>query len=72
MKKIILYLFILFLRYLNLIYVDLGTTMVKTFYKYLPDDCHRTYSCAHCQANLANHDELISKVHNYHLLEYYT
>uniref|UniRef100_A0A673JQA8 Yippee domain-containing protein n=1 Tax=Sinocyclocheilus rhinocerous TaxID=307959 RepID=A0A673JQA8_9TELE len=28
---------------------------------YLPN-CHRTYSCIHCRAHLANHDELISKV----------
>ena len=44
-----------------------GTTtqsfnMVKTFQAYLPDKCHRTYSCVHCRAHLANHDELISKV----------
>ena len=32
----------------------------KTFREYLPD-CHRTYSCVHCRAHLANHDELISK-----------
>lgn len=38
-------------------------TMVrmKTFQAYLPN-CHRTYSCIHCRAHLANHDELISKV----------
>lgn len=36
-------------------------TMVKTFQAYLPQ-CHRTYSCIHCRAHLANHDELISKV----------
>ena len=36
------------------------TTMVKTFQAYLPQ-CHRTYSCIHCRAHLANHDELISK-----------
>ncbi|KAL7640894.1 UNVERIFIED_CONTAM: hypothetical protein RMT77_008031 [Armadillidium vulgare] len=36
------------------------TTMVKTFQAYLPS-CHRTYSCIHCRAHLANHDELISK-----------
>lgn len=35
--------------------------MVKTFQAYLPH-CHRTYSCIHCRAHLANHDELISKV----------
>lgn len=35
--------------------------MVKTFQAYLPN-CHRTYSCVHCRAHLANHDELISKV----------
>lgn len=34
--------------------------MVKTFQAYLPH-CHRTYSCIHCRAHLANHDELISK-----------
>uniref|UniRef100_A0A673NN34 Yippee domain-containing protein n=1 Tax=Sinocyclocheilus rhinocerous TaxID=307959 RepID=A0A673NN34_9TELE len=32
-----------------------------TFQAYLPN-CHRTYSCIHCRAHLANHDELISKV----------
>lgn len=36
--------------------------MVKTFQAYLPPKCHRTYSCVHCRAHLANHDELISKV----------
>jgi len=34
--------------------------MVKTFQAYL-NNCHRTYSCIHCRAHLANHDELISK-----------
>uniref|UniRef100_A0A8C0JK20 Protein yippee-like n=1 Tax=Canis lupus dingo TaxID=286419 RepID=A0A8C0JK20_CANLU len=34
----------------------------KTFRSYLPR-CHRTYSCVHCRAHLAKHDELISKVH---------
>lgn len=33
---------------------------MKTFQAYLPSD-RRTYSCVHCQAHLANHDELISK-----------
>lgn len=37
-------------------------TRSKTFQAYLPS-CHRTYSCIHCRAHLANHDELISKVH---------
>ncbi|KAK9410296.1 Protein yippee-like [Crotalus adamanteus] len=32
----------------------------KTFRSYLPR-CHRTYSCVHCRAHLAKHDELISK-----------
>lgn len=36
-------------------------TMVKTFQAYLAN-CHRFYSCVHCRAHLANHDELISKV----------
>ncbi|KAI4898019.1 hypothetical protein NFI96_014147, partial [Prochilodus magdalenae] len=36
-------------------------TKSKTFQAYLPN-CHRTYSCIHCRAHLANHDELISKV----------
>uniref|UniRef100_A0A3Q3WM51 Protein yippee-like n=1 Tax=Mola mola TaxID=94237 RepID=A0A3Q3WM51_MOLML len=36
-------------------------TKSKTFQAYLPS-CHRTYSCIHCRAHLANHDELISKV----------
>lgn len=35
--------------------------MVKTFQAYLPEYCHRTYSCVHCRAHLASHDELISK-----------
>ncbi|XP_078080758.1 protein yippee-like 2 isoform X1 [Mustelus asterias] len=35
-------------------------TRSKTFQAYLPT-CHRTYSCIHCRAHLANHDELISK-----------
>uniref|UniRef100_A0A1A8B882 Yippee-like 1 n=2 Tax=Nothobranchius TaxID=28779 RepID=A0A1A8B882_NOTFU len=35
-------------------------TKSKTFQAYLPS-CHRTYSCIHCRAHLANHDELISK-----------
>lgn len=39
--------------------------MVKTFQAYLPN-CHRRYSCIHCRAHLANHDDLISKV-NYQL-----
>ena len=34
-------------------------TKSKTFQAYLPN-CHRTYSCVHCRAHLANHDELIS------------
>ena len=34
--------------------------VMKTFRAYLPS-CHRTYSCVHCRAHLANHDELISK-----------
>lgn len=33
---------------------------MKTFQAYLLN-CHRTYSCVHCRAHLANHDELISK-----------
>ncbi|ELK25267.1 Protein yippee-like 2 [Myotis davidii] len=36
-------------------------TRSKTFQAYLPS-CHRTYSCIHCRAHLANHDELISKL----------
>ena len=32
----------------------------KTFQAYLPPGA-RTYSCAHCRANLADHNELISK-----------
>ncbi|XP_077016379.1 protein yippee-like 1 [Tamandua tetradactyla] len=35
-------------------------TKPRTFQAYLPS-CHRTYSCIHCRAHLANHDELISK-----------
>ncbi|XP_071749628.1 protein yippee-like 1 [Lepeophtheirus salmonis] len=37
------------------------TKIMKTFRAYLPPACHRTYSCVHCRAHLANHDELISK-----------
>eukprot|EP00118_Oscarella_pearsei_P006596 m.30043 g.30043 ORF g.30043 m.30043 type:complete len:85 (+) comp31287_c1_seq2:89-343(+) len=33
---------------------------MKTYRTYLKD-CHRRYSCVHCRAHLANHDELISK-----------
>ena len=32
------------------------------FQEFLPENCHRKYSCVHCRAHLANHDELISKV----------
>ncbi|XP_018619982.1 protein yippee-like 3 [Scleropages formosus] len=32
----------------------------KTFQAYL-DSCHRRYSCVHCRAHLASHDDLISK-----------
>uniref|UniRef100_H3A460 Yippee domain-containing protein n=1 Tax=Latimeria chalumnae TaxID=7897 RepID=H3A460_LATCH len=35
-------------------------TKPKTFQAYL-DNCHRRYSCVHCRAHLANHDDLISK-----------
>ena len=35
--------------------------MVKTFRDYLPSSAHRIYSCAHCRAHLADHDDLISK-----------
>ncbi|KAJ6646621.1 Protein yippee-like [Pseudolycoriella hygida] len=37
-----------------------NATMVKTFQAYLPP-ANRTYSCVHCRAHLASHDELISK-----------
>ncbi|NWZ25861.1 YPEL1 protein, partial [Asarcornis scutulata] len=40
-------------------------TKSKTFQAYLPN-CHRTYSCIHCRAHLANHDELISKASGFH------
>ncbi|XP_050831209.1 protein yippee-like 4 isoform X1 [Serinus canaria] len=33
----------------------------RTFRSYLPRS-HRTYSCVHCRAHLARHEELISKV----------
>jgi len=39
---------------------SIHSRLAKTFRAYLPD-CHRTYSCIHCRAHLANHDELISK-----------
>ncbi|CAH0390470.1 unnamed protein product [Bemisia tabaci] len=42
------------------LYGSIARNMVKTFQAYLPN-CHRTYSCIHCRAHLANHDELISK-----------
>ena len=35
-------------------------TMVKTFQHYLAKN-KRTYSCVHCRAHLADHDDLISK-----------
>ncbi|KAJ9586570.1 hypothetical protein L9F63_028387, partial [Diploptera punctata] len=44
--------------------------MVKTFQAYLPN-CHRTYSCIHCRAHLANHDELISKVEIIHYVLFF-
>lgn len=34
----------------------------RKFQDYIPDECHRRYTCLHCRAHLANHDELISKV----------
>jgi len=37
-------------------------TLGKLFQFYLPAKTHRTYSCIHCRAQLASHDELISKV----------
>uniref|UniRef100_A0A8C6EAM7 Yippee domain-containing protein n=1 Tax=Moschus moschiferus TaxID=68415 RepID=A0A8C6EAM7_MOSMO len=33
------------------------------FIPLLMPSCHRTYSCIHCRAHLASHDELISKLH---------
>lgn len=33
----------------------------RKFQDYIPDECHRRYTCLHCRAHLANHDELISK-----------
>ncbi len=39
-------------------------TLGKLFQFYLPAKTHRTYSCLHCRAQLASHDELISKVFN--------
>lgn len=39
---------------------DYLLAMVKTFQAYLPST-NRTYSCVHCRAHLASHDELISK-----------
>lgn len=40
----------------------------RKFQDYIPDGCHRRYSCVHCRAHLANHDELISKVAKVSLL----
>ncbi|NXC83985.1 YPEL1 protein, partial [Cercotrichas coryphoeus] len=47
-------------------------TKSKTFQAYLPN-CHRTYSCIHCRAHLANHDELISKASGFfrNLMNYF-
>lgn len=39
---------------------DMISKSKKAFQAYLPKGV-RTYSCAHCRANLANHNELISK-----------
>lgn len=39
--------------------LDMGK---RKFQDYISDECHRRYSCVHCRAHLANHDELISKV----------
>jgi len=44
----------------NVLKATFQVKMVKTFQAYL-NNCHRTYSCIHCRAHLANHDELISK-----------
>jgi hypothetical protein len=33
---------------------------MKTFQTYLPEGA-RSYNCAHCRANLSDHNELISK-----------
>lgn len=41
---------------------DNSKTLGKLFQFYLPAKTHRTYSCLHCRAQLASHDELISKV----------
>ena len=38
-----------------------ATKKMKTFQAFLPAG-GRTYSCVHCRAHLANHNELISKV----------
>ena len=35
--------------------------MMKTFREYFPLTVYRVYSCVHCRAHLANHDDLISK-----------
>lgn len=43
---------------------------VKTFQAYL-DSCERKYSCVHCRAHLASHDELLSKVRYIGLLLFY-
>ena len=36
---------------------------MKTFRAYLPSSAYRKYSCVHCRAHLASHDDLISKVY---------
>ena len=38
-----------------------GATHGKFYRDYLPDD-NKRYSCVHCQAHLAFHDDIISKV----------
>lgn len=43
-----------------MVQVNNQTKKMKTFQAYLPTK-GRTYSCIHCRAHLANHDELISK-----------
>ncbi|KFQ61609.1 Protein yippee-like 1, partial [Pelecanus crispus] len=45
-------------------------TKSKTFQAYLPN-CHRTYSCIHCRAHLANHDELISKASGFNKCNFF-
>ncbi|CAM4763418.1 unnamed protein product, partial [Rotaria magnacalcarata] len=51
-----------FSKFISLLNHRGGNLLDISFYRPSEDDkTHRTYSCLHCRAQLANHDELISK-----------